>query len=309
MAGRQNKVGLDYFELDCHMDDKIELIEAEFGLKGFAIVVKLFQSIYSGLGYYCEWTPDISILWARRLGVTHSVDFGKLDTVDDTSALSGFPNNLINNVIAASIRRDIFSKELFNKYRILTSSGIQKRYLSATSKRELVELKKEYLLISIPKNRTNVVINSISDGRNSISGVENEQSRVEKSREEKKDILCKADALALFEQLWKLYPNKRGKGQVSLTAKKRLLEIGYDEMARAIERYKADLEKDSDWRKPQNGSTFFNSGYVDYLDANYTPQVRQKKKAKNSFINFDERNYDFDELERMLLCTNPDGKE
>lgn len=309
MAGRQNKVGLDYFELDCHMDDKIELIEAEFGLKGFAIVVKLFQSIYSGLGYYCEWTPDISILWARRLGVTHSVDFGKLDTVDDTSALSGFPNNLINNVIAASIRRDIFSKELFNKYRILTSSGIQKRYLSATSKRELVELKKEYLLISIPKNRTNVVINSISDGRNSISGVENEQSRVEKSREEKKDILCKADALALFEQLWKLYPNKRGKGQVSLTAKKRLLEIGYDEMARAIERYKADLEKDSDWRKPQNGSTFFNSGYVDYLDANYTPQVRQKKKAKNSFINFDQRNYDYDELERIILATNPNGKE
>lgn len=309
MAGRQNKVGLDYFELDCHMDDKIELIEAEFGLKGFAIVVKLFQSIYSGLGYYCEWTPDISILWARRLGVSHSVDFGKLDTVDDTSALSGFPNNLINNVIAASIRRDIFSKELFNKYRILTSSGIQKRYLSATSKRELVELKKEYLLISVPKNRTNVVINSISDGRNSISVVRNEQSRVEKSREENKDILCKADALALFEQLWKLYPNKRGKGQVSLTAKKRLLEIGYDEMVRAIERYKADLEKDSDWRKPQNGSTFFNSGYVDYLDDNYTPPERPKKKAKNSFNNFDQRNYDYDELERMLLETNPNGKE
>ena len=43
-------------------------------------------------------------------------------------------------------------------------------------------------------------------------------------------------------------------------------------MARAIDRYKADLEKDSGWRKPQNGSTFFNSGYVDYLDANYQEQ-------------------------------------
>ena len=33
---RPIKAGLDYFELDCHMDEKVELIEAEFGLKGFA---------------------------------------------------------------------------------------------------------------------------------------------------------------------------------------------------------------------------------------------------------------------------------
>lgn len=81
--------------------------------------------------------------------------------------------------------------------------------------------------------------------------------------------MCKNEAFALFERLWKLYPNKRGKGQVSDTAKKRLLSIGEDEMKRAIERYKRDLEHDKDWRRPQNGSTFFNSGYVDYLDANY----------------------------------------
>ncbi len=79
----------------------------------------------------------------------------------------------------------------------------------------------------------------------------------------------KADALELFEKLWKLYPAKKGKGQVSLAAKQRLLKVGYEEMVRAIDRYKAGLEKDSDWRRPQNGSTFFNSGYVDYLDENY----------------------------------------
>ena len=41
-------------------------------------------------------------------------------------------------------------------------------------------------------------------------------------------------------------------------------------MIRCIERYKSDLKRDAAGRKPQNGSTFFNSGYVDYLDANYT---------------------------------------
>lgn len=83
--------------------------------------------------------------------------------------------------------------------------------------------------------------------------------------------MCKADVLALFEKLWKLYPVKKGKGQVSIAAKQRLLKVGYEEMARSIERYKADLDRDSRW-EPQNGSTFFNSGYVDYLDANYQEQ-------------------------------------
>ncbi len=84
-----------------------------------------------------------------------------------------------------------------------------------------------------------------------------------------KNTMCKADALALFEDLWKLYPSKKGKGQVSLAAKQRLLKVGHEEMVRAIDRYMMDLEKDKEWRKPQNGSTFFNSGYVDYLDENY----------------------------------------
>lgn len=89
------------------------------------------------------------------------------------------------------------------------------------------------------------------------------------------NTMCMADANALFEQLWKSYPVKKGKGQVSDTKKKKLLQIGADEMGRAIKRYLADLEKDS-WRKPQNGSTFFNSGYVDYLDCNYGCQESKK---------------------------------
>lgn len=300
MAGRQNKVGLDYFELDCHMDDKIKLIEAEFGLKGFAIVVKLYQGIYSGFGYYCEWTPDIALLWAMQLGISPGGVFGKLDSVAEETSLPGFPKNLITNVVAASIRRGIFSEELFHRYHILTSSGIQKRYLNATSKREKVELKKEYLLISVPENRSNVVINSISDGRNSINSVRNAQSREEKSKEENKDTLCKADALALFERLWKLYPCKKGKGQVSDAGKMRLLQIGFNEMSRAIERYLAELEKDKDWRKPQNGSTFFNSGYIDYLDANYEASSKQTG-SRIPFNDFQQREYDDQELENFFI--------
>lgn len=126
--------------------------------------------------------------------------------------------------------------------------------------------------------------------------------RRKRKEEEKNNIntMCKADALALFENLWKRYPCKKGKGQVSDSTKMRLLNVGRDEMVRAIDRYKTELEKDSDWRKPQNGSTFFNSGYVDYLDANYEPS-KQKTVAKNSFNNFTQNEYDFEQLEKELV--------
>lgn len=79
---------------------------------------------------------------------------------------------------------------------------------------------------------------------------------------------------AFFDAVWSIYPCKRGKGQVKAAARKRLYDIGSEEIERAINRYLADLKKD-DWRKPQNGSTFFNSGYIDYLDTNYSYTEKQ----------------------------------
>ena len=123
----------------------------------------------------------------------------------------------------------------------------------------------------------------------------------------KENINTLADAKALFERLWKMYPNKKGKGQVSDTQKKRLLVIGETTLVKAIERYSLELQKDADWRKPQYGSTFFNSGYVDYLDENYSPG-KDSERRKNSFNNFDQRQYNYDDLERKLLNSNLGGE-
>lgn len=281
--GRQNEVSLPYFELDCRMDEKVKLIRAEFGLKGFAVVVMMYQHIYGGdHGYYCEWDEERLLLFMSDNG------------------LIGESKNLIEEVIQACIRRNIFSERLYKEYGILTSSGVQKQYLKATAKRQVVNLKKEYLLISVPENRSNVVINQIDDGRKTIDDGINSQSKSKSNSrvEYIKNNMCKADAIALFERLWKLYPVKKGKGKVSDTQKMKLLKIGYDEMARAIERYKQYVNS-VDYLQYQNGSTFFNSGYVDYLDANYTKHTQ--KKSKNGFNNFEHREYDFEEIERRLL--------
>lgn len=282
---RPPKVGLDYFELDCHINEKIRKVQAEFGYKSFAIVVKLYQKIYGEFGYYCEWDEDSLLLFMSENGVSSRKE-----------------KNYIKEVVAACIRRDIFSEKIYKEYGVLTSVGVQEMYLNAVSRRESVKLKKEYLLVSVDKNNKNVVINDIDVDRNKINACRNTQSREEKSRVYFKNNSCKADALALFEDLWKLYPNKKGKGQVSLAAKRRLLEVGRDEMLRAIERYRTELEKDSDWRRPQNGSTFFNSGYVDYLDDNYVPGPKPKSGTKkNSFRDFQQRDCECGELEQQLL--------
>lgn len=123
----------------------------------------------------------------------------------------------------------------------------------------------------------------------------------------------KKEVDALFEELWQLYPDKKGKGKVSAADKRRLFEIGFEHMQRAISRYVDGLKRE-EWRHAQNGSTFFHSGYIDYLDQNYTPpddkppNARSEPKQdpihagkkKTSFSNFPERTYDFGDLERRL---------
>lgn len=83
------------------------------------------------------------------------------------------------------------------------------------------------------------------------------------------------DANTRFERLWQLYPNKKGKASVSDKSKKALMNYSEDELIRCIDRYKSELAKE-EWRKPQYGSTFFNGGYVDYLDENFEPTANSK---------------------------------
>ncbi len=79
-----------------------------------------------------------------------------------------------------------------------------------------------------------------------------------------------------FEKIWKEYPNKKGKGQISFTTKKKLFRLGYEKISNCIAEYKKDkdLKVNNGYKEYQNGSTFFSKGYVDYisLDEKDTPK-------------------------------------
>ena len=161
--------GITYFPLDVHLDDKFDLIEAEFGLTGFAVVVKLLQRIYGGQGYYCEWTKDVALLFGKNLGFKPG-------------------DNVVSEIVEASIRRGIFDRNLYEKYQILTSRGIQKRYFEAVSRRVKVEVKAEYLLVQVEQNYKNVYIFKENVDISSENANISEQRKVEKSKVKKRKV-------------------------------------------------------------------------------------------------------------------------
>ena len=167
------KSGIDYFPLDVHLDEKFELIEAEFGLKGFAVIVKLFQRIYGQQGYYCEWTNEVALMFSKgcMLGI-----------------------NVVSEIVMAAIKRGIFDSTLYEKYGILTSVGIQKRYLEACTRRKEVTIKKAYLLLCNTQNFKNVNISSENVYISSENADISKQSKREKSKVKESKVIEGASA-------------------------------------------------------------------------------------------------------------------
>lgn len=125
--------GLDFFPFDVDFFDneKIALIEAEFGHKGVMIAIRLLCKIYKE-GYYCQWGGDECLLFSRKAG-------------------AGFVPELVGQVVAGLVKRSMFDEQLFNTFGILTSFRIQTCYFSAIKRRHDVGVRKEFLLVDVSK--------------------------------------------------------------------------------------------------------------------------------------------------------------
>lgn len=134
---RPLKKGLDYFNIDCIQDDNLTFIEAKHGVQGFGIVIKLWQKIYRNEGYFMSWNEQSSYLFSREI----AIDFTIISSV-------------VNTCLLPSI--GIFNKQLFDKYQILTSTGIQKRWLKIVTdcKRKEIEIDKKYSLLELTPEET-----------------------------------------------------------------------------------------------------------------------------------------------------------
>lgn len=128
---RPRKTGLEYFpfDVDFFEDEKIVAIAGEFGLKGEITAVKLLCAVYRN-GYFIEWSEMLRMKMLR--------------------SLPGISPELLEQIVARLVKWEFFDKHLFDSVRVLTSKGIQRRFLNGSRKRLKMQ-QYPYWLIPAPE--------------------------------------------------------------------------------------------------------------------------------------------------------------
>lgn len=168
---RPVKQGIDYFpfDVDFFSDIKIRKIARACGSQATSILICLLCNIYKDNGYYILWDEDLPFVIADTVGVSEGA---------------------VKEVILKALQVDFFDQNIYKKYQVLTSYGIQKRFKSAVYKRESIVYIEEYM---VPDVR-----NIVSDVKNQVTDVSSTQSKVNKSKvnkskENKKEISPEGD--------------------------------------------------------------------------------------------------------------------
>lgn len=148
---RPLKQGLEYFSFDTDFfsDVKIRRISRACGPASTSILICLLCNIYRDKGYYIAWDENLPFVVADTVGTTEGA---------------------VEEVIKKAIQVGFFDRELFEKYKILTSNGIQTRFKSAVSRREEIEYVVDYL-VSEHKNDVIAYKNEVIDDRSTQSKV------------------------------------------------------------------------------------------------------------------------------------------
>ena len=125
--------GINYFPIGVNFmeENAMEVIEAKYGIKGPAIVLKLLCKIYKE-GYFIRWDEEQCLIFANKAGREVQAEE-------------------VQGIIEILFIKGILDRNSYRENGILTSENIQKVWLEATKrrKRELSEL--PYLIVKPEK--------------------------------------------------------------------------------------------------------------------------------------------------------------
>ena len=207
---RPTAKGVEYFPLNVNFinDLKVRKLLLSCGAQSIAVLIYLLSTIYKDEGYFVEIHEDEIDLIALDVNVTPE-----------------FVLEVINK--ACEVR--LFDVNLYNNFNILTSKGIQERYLKITERRKNSVVITQFNLVNVNNNSINV-------NNNSINVYDNEQSKEKKRKVQKStekslsNDSCKNVYLTETEKrdytnkkIYELYLN--GVGQISPTIKERLDDL------------------------------------------------------------------------------------
>lgn len=168
--------GISYFPLDVDFMQnlKIRKVIQACGPNSIAIIMLLLGNIYGDEGYFMRWDEDVCFLITEALGVK---------------------DMYAREVVKKCLQVGLFDENLFNKYKIITSKGIQSRYFEITKRRRKVEVINQYLLVNVAETNdicpvdvnvaetlVNVAETNVNVNNNEVIARKSTQSKVKESK-------------------------------------------------------------------------------------------------------------------------------
>lgn len=213
---RPMKQGLDYFPMDVSFtrDVKVRRVHMACGMESIGILVYLLSLIYRDQGYYEKWDEELCFLTAMDLHLEES---------------------LVEQVVQKAAQVGFFDGELLADWGILTSAGIQERFLAATRKRKVRRLIREYLLVDVAE-----------EGEIELHSVRKDPQLPEKKAENSLESFAGAEDLAQGDS-YQAVPEKNGAEQLLPEDRNSLAENAQPEMQQPDAQQSQAQPQDFDW--------------------------------------------------------------
>lgn len=133
MSNKQaNSIGYYTVDVGIMDDSKIQKVIARHTWKEVSSFLSwILPLIYGEEGYFYQWDEDSSSLYALK---------------------SASDKEIGETILMSLIEKGFFNKRIFEEYKVVTSSSVQRRYSIAISRRKQVEVIKEYWIYEKPEN-------------------------------------------------------------------------------------------------------------------------------------------------------------
>lgn len=291
--------GIDYFPLDTGFlrDKKVLLIKGKYGAKGILILVYILCRIYEEHGYYIKWDEDDCFLSADAIGC-------------------GVSPELTTQVVNECVVRSMFDEQLYNEFGILTSHGIQKRFVRAAKKRENIEFYQEYFLLDTSnlKDVPRGILNKLTFLSAKASGNEEKASGNCKKASGRRQSKVKESTVKETKVNKEISPALQGSPTQEAVFLIPLIDgsvhpVYPDDVAKYRTLYPAvdvnqEFRKMIGWtdshpdnRKTKRGIGKFINGWISRAQDSARPaRAEAAPPKKNQFHNFEQRDTDYDSL-------------
>ena len=280
MPGRP-KQGIDYagWSVDIFDGDKKidKLLDAK-GWKGFGIYFFLCQRAYKTNGYYYEWGYDDCATTARKMG-------------------GGINSGTVKETVDYCFQVDLFDQRLFDRWGILTSRGIQRRFWAVLSERRNKTVYAEYWLLKEEecKGLLKVGLNSDLQPSNDHLQPANDETPYIKKSKVNKSIYISAQPSDSFQ-------NQELEAAFQLYLSGRIAKYGElsSEQIKVLREELAGMGSDDRERTAIAKQAFMNGWKGLYPVKKSGKKDGGKKQPSNRFNNFHQREYDYSQLEKDL---------